>query len=40
MKMEYEISVNIDNYIFNRFVKDKVRKEFKLLNHTSLNFLM
>jgi hypothetical protein len=32
MKMEsnqYEISVNIDNYIFNRFVKDKVRKEFQ-----------
>jgi|TARA_R100001530_G_scaffold106983_1_gene74763 hypothetical protein len=26
---QYEIYVPIDDYIFNRFVKDKVRKEYK-----------
>ena len=26
---QYEIGVEIDKYIFNRFVKNKVREEFK-----------
>ena len=35
---QYEIGVEIDKYIFNRFVKSKVREEFKNFENYKSSF--
>ena len=37
---QYEFGIEIDKYIFNRFVKDKVRKPYNIFKTFKKNFLM
>ena len=37
---QYEFSIEIDEYIFNRFVKNKLRKPIKIIKNTKRNFLI